>query len=176
MISAIAVCPIPKLLPRFASLIQPYDKLAWLCIAFSAMSAVTATKFIQFVALKFTTRYRVPGRHNSVRWMSIAAPILQQSVHLNGLPRFWAPLGLMGIWLLLAYLLSCSYTSILIGALTVPGREAKVVSPHDLVTRKIPFLIAPIVEKVSAMQLWYPLLSRSPSIVFSLDNSTVTHT
>ena len=51
------------------------------------------------------------------------------------LPRRWAVLSLMAIWLATSLILSTGYTSLLIGGLSVPARESPVTSPYDLISR-----------------------------------------
>ena len=153
ILTAVAVCPRPKLLPVFNTLIQPFDMYAWACLIISTITVIMGMEIIQFIASNLDVKSRAKSlRRKYVAWIQLLGPIAQRSVTLTALPGRWAVLGLMAIWLATSLILSTGYTSLLIGGLSVPARESPVTSPYDLVSRHIPFAMAPIVQQVKTEQ------------------------
>ena len=148
ILTAVAICPSPKLKPRIFMMVQPFDWISWLCLGMTTVVIIGILQGMQAVS-KRLNKPSSSARKYYVPWVQMVGPIIQRSVHLVALPRLWATITLMSTWLVTANIISLFYLSILIGALSVPTREPYVTSPYDIIKRDIPCALLPVAHQVS---------------------------
>ncbi|CAG7679193.1 unnamed protein product [Allacma fusca] len=156
VLTGVAVCPLPRLLPSYKILTYPFDESTWIGVVGASIFVITTLEIVQRIVCRvFGIKFNVGRktiflklrRQRMVPWIQSVGSVFLRSVSIQALPRRWGILGLFSVWLIFTFIVNVYYTTILIGELTVFPREAYVISPFDLLKSQNMWALSPIVNQ-----------------------------